>query len=142
LLRVDIVVARLLQIYDPYPPICPARPTREQILGSPVEFNFESMYSSRRLPGDSWHLGRIRYFYQFGIDEPILLSVHERGDSLPVVLDGHHRLCAADLREDWTIPADCDWDDRWLSWLTGFGEDPGTVFAPVLPNLKPLHRRL
>jgi hypothetical protein len=74
----------------------------------------------------AWHWGRIRYFYEMlrsgeALDPIVLDNKCANGHVYPilVLVDGHHRLCAADLAEAQTIPVLYSGRVDLLKWLEG-----------------------
>lgn len=89
------------------------------------DYHEQPMYLADHDPvrdDERYHIGRILYFVRTGIPDPIEIDNVCSGNRIqpvPILLDGHHRLYAAILRRDETIP--CRYGGRvdLLEWLTG-----------------------
>lgn len=69
-----------------------------------------------------YHGARVAHFQREGIEEPIVVDTATSGDTIlshPVMIDGWHRLLAAHLREDRTIPVYFGGRVNLLEWLMG-----------------------
>lgn len=114
------MVARLLEFYDPYSPLDLWREAFFEHDWKPRRYSPE-----RERKNAQWHYGRIEYFvrrFKRGSKiEPIEVDMTWCRHSCTglVVLDGHHRLCAADLAGVTEIPADCGGVVEVIHWLEG-----------------------
>jgi hypothetical protein len=70
-----------------------------------------------------WHIGRVKYFYNHPkMITPIDVDNHCESNYItgePIIVDGHHRLIAAMLRNDKTIEANYSGLVDTLDWLLG-----------------------
>ena len=120
----SVLVGRLLRHYDPFPQLFARRPTLAMVQKSPV-VNGRVAVPDFEIPSDAWERGRIRYFmalYETGQHvDPIELD-WKWGQFAPVslvLLDGHHRLCAASLVKLTRIPVSYGGPVDFLDYLTG-----------------------
>jgi hypothetical protein len=71
---------------------------------------------------DAYHIGRVRYFVENGIVDPIEIdNVCDHGNiyAVPIIIDGHHRFWAAIIRCDETIPVCYGGRLDLHAWLSG-----------------------
>lgn len=76
---------------------------------------------------ETYHLQKIKYFIDHGIDKPIDLdniSIKGRILPLPIIIDGRHRYLAALLRRDKTIQCTYSGREDLLRYLTGESNIP------------------
>jgi hypothetical protein len=86
----------------------------------PLDTYYETMSTQRE--SREYHQGRIQWFILNGVPDPIEIDNHVTGRYIyptPIVEDGHHRLAAAIIRGDETIPAVYGGRIDLLDWLTG-----------------------
>lgn len=122
----SIIVQRLIKHYNPYTP-----------LGLRRERFFEKKWRPRtkfiddkdRSPDEAWHYGRIAHFVNEirkgnKLDE-IIVDMNWFGISCTgiAVIDGHHRLCAADIAGAERIPASVGGIVDIIQWLAGIHDN-------------------
>lgn len=123
--RIDhILVARLLQFYDPFYLLFDRRPALDTFEHVPVQ-RYPWAGGIYRTPSRQWHLGRVRFFldaFRAGQDcDPLDIDNHcDHGYIYgPIVDDGHHRLCAAVLARRERVPVFYSGRLDTLRFLTG-----------------------
>ncbi len=114
-----ILVERLLKYYNPFLNLGINWYRYHDHTWEPVEF---------RKPYDrdeDWHYGRVAFFVQIleagRSVEPLEIDMYWHGSSVTglALLDGHHRLCAAEITKTRTLPAHVGGVVSIIEWLTG-----------------------
>lgn len=117
----QILVSRLAAVYDPFQvlfgrELCDLSPDYFDIRPEPgfVEIVERDV---------TYHRGRIAYLVEAWPHEPIEVDNdwHRWGPGGPIVVDGHHRLCAAILAHRRRIACSYSGAMRTLRWLEGQG---------------------
>ncbi|MEX2717466.1 MAG: hypothetical protein Q6370_014290 [Candidatus Sigynarchaeota archaeon] len=123
----NILVQRLIKCYDPYHPLGIGK---KQFAANGkrkprAKFVPEDERDNKLAQDPSWHYGRIAHFVnqirkgkrldQIEVD----MMWHGHKCTGIVVLDGHHRLCAADIVGIERIPASISGAVRIIEWLVG-----------------------
>ena len=112
-----IIADRLLEYYDPW--FC--LDVTPQDAATP-HYPLVHEHQSYDLRDKDYHLGRITYFRDLLLDGAALDPIDIDNDwdlGCPIVVDGHHRLCAAILAKVPTIPAQYGGRVDFLRYLTG-----------------------
>ena len=124
-----ILVDRLWKLYLEHWPI--PRYLRLLTPESILTYKVQAVYVSDdartlKQPTHAWDCGRVRYFYERvkagkKLDPIMVDNVCMNGRIYvePVIVDGHHRLVAAHLAGEETIPADYSGRVDLLNYLTG-----------------------
>lgn len=139
-MKVELVhVDRLLGFYDPFKQFFDRTPSLAAVRKTPV---VEGRHALRphelkdSYPDRDWDKGRIRYFVELmeqgaKIDPIEIDNECERGHIYgPLLLDGHHRLCAAALLKVPTIRARYGGRVDTLKYLTGKTPHPPRDLCP------------
>ncbi len=114
-----VLVTRLLEHYDAFGAIGLVEAKVRELL-SDVEPVAEYV-DNKQVRSGLWHVGRIRRFVENPSSDPIEVDndCHFGSFGPPIVIDGHHRLCAAVIRGDKRITASYSGLVSTLEWLKG-----------------------
>lgn len=120
----QVLVQRLVSFYEPFAQLGITRDGYFASKWDPVTTYVRDPERFRL--SSEWHYGRIEHFVrelrEGRVLEPLEVDMSWSGASCTgiVLVDGHHRLCAADISELTAVPASCSGIVDIIDWLKGY----------------------